>query len=173
MKFSILFVSLASAIYSANCFSDEFKGLYIGGGFFGASASDCEYSGCNYSGEYLEVGYDINKIVSVELKYGSGESSYNYGDADLKIDFFGINAGGGFGLSWFKLYGKAGLGRISESESLQYASYKETAPTAGIGAQFQISGEQRGLYVKLEAFAVRFQDDTTGAAYAAGLGYRF
>ena len=49
------------------------------------------------------------------------------------------------------------------------------AVRGGTNDRHAVLGFKRRLRAlcKLEAFAVRFQDDTTGAAYAAGLGYRF
>lgn len=167
------FALLAFGLLSMSSIAADVRGVYAGGGFFGANSSDCEYSGCSYSGQHVEIGYDINKIAGFEVKYGSGESSYNYGDADLTISYMGVNLGSNVGTTWLNIYGKVGLGKISEEESLFYDEYTETTPTVGVGARFFLTDELKGLYVKIESLGVSFQNDNTGAAHLVGVGYKF
>ena len=173
MKFGITLISLALGLSSITSYANDDKGISLGGGMFGASSSGCDFSGCSYSGQYAEIGYDINSTVSVELKYGSGDSSYSFGDTDLSIGYLGVNVGSDFGTSWFNLYGKVGVATITEDASYYYSEYTETAPTIGIGARFFLSGEPKGLYAKIESLAVSFQNDSIGYTFLAGVGYKF
>ncbi len=173
MKIGITLIFLTLGLSSASSFGAYEKGISVGGGIFGASSDDCEYSGCSYSGQYIELGYDINNIASVELKYGNGKSSYSTGDSDLSLSYVGVNAGHNFGTTWFNLYGKAGIAQIKEDESDNYSKYTETAPTGGIGVRFFLAEDSKGFYAKLETIAVSFQNESTGYSYVAGIGYKF
>ncbi|WGL15543.1 porin family protein [Microbulbifer bruguierae] len=183
-------IKLASAVLGALClsaplqaqqnFSDD-AGFYIGGGIFSAANSDC--SECEYTGQALEIGYDFNDIVGVEVKYASGESDY---DDELNIQYVGANIGHDFNTGWFRLYGKVGLGSIEETFTYQGGcydyyycvptyteSYTSTGTTLGIGARFTLSGTASGLYLKAETMGVAYEDESVGVAFLLGTGYRF
>lgn len=156
------------------------NGFLIGGGVFSAANSSCDYSDCAYSGQYGEIGYDFNNVFGIEAKYVVGE---NDSDIDLTVSYFGLNIGHDFNTEWFRLYGKVGYANIKEEESGESfcnnywcyypQSYSSSGATFGIGTRFTFSGKASGLYLKLESLAVAFENDTVGAAFAAGLGYRF
>lgn len=173
MKFGLYVSLLAFLFVSAHSHSEQDNGLYLGVGIFGAANSTCEYSDCVYSGNVFEVGYDFNKIVSLEGKYAAGESSNSYDEADLTISYLGVNVGSDFGTGWFRLYGKAGVASISEDESYYYDSYSESGVTFGLGARFTLTGLAKGVYIKTETLGVTFQDDSVGYAFSGGIGYRF
>lgn len=173
MKIKITLLSLTLGFSSVSSLADYEKGVTIGGGVFGANSNSCEYSGCSYSGAYFDIGYDINKIVSIEAKYGTGSSSYVDDKSDLTLGYAGVNAGYDFGTKWFNPYGKIGLAKIKEEESIYYSESTEVSPTLGIGARFFLSEDSKGTYAKLEALAVRFQSGSTGVAYIVGIGYKF
>lgn len=173
MKLRNTLLFLALGISSITSYANDDSGLTVGGGIFGASSSGCDFSGCNYSGQYAEVGYDVNELLSVEFKYGVGDSSYSFGDTDLSVSYLGANVGSNFDTTWFHLYGKLGIATITEDASYYYSEYTETSPTIGIGARFFFSDKTKGLYATIESLAVSFQNDSIGYAYLAGVGYKF
>lgn len=174
---TIALLGLTSASASAN--GSEPSGLYLGGGIFGATNSDCIKleSDCTYSGQYVELGYDINEYFSVEGKYASGDNDANF---DLAITYVGLNIGHDFNTDWFRLYGRVGYGKIEEKltyDSCYYdicsKSFSNSKASLGLGVRFTLSGNATGLYLKLESTAIQFNNSETGAAVNLGLGYRF
>jgi len=164
------FIAILCSVPHAS-FAGGNDGLFLGGGIFAASNSNC--GDCGYAGEYLEIGYDINNIVGIEVKYAFGESTNEYDNANLRITFAGVNIGHDFNLKWFRLYGKVGFANITEDESNYYSSYSTSNIAVGVGTRFMFSGESRGFYAKVEGMGVSFQDDSVGVAFIAGVGYRF
>ncbi len=156
------------------------SGFVVGGGAFSASNSSC--TDCDYTGEYIELGFDFNDIVGIEGKMVSGENDES---TDLTINYFGVNVGHDFNTNWFRLYGKAGYAHIQEEvqrlicyeSGVCYNTYYDadtnSGLTAGVGARFSLFGKADGLYIKIESNAVSFADASTGAALSLGLGYRF
>lgn len=173
---TLLFLSTIQA-HASEQKSNDNSGFLIGAGMFSAASSDC--SVCDYSGQFIEAGYDFNHIVGVELKYASGDDD----QTDLDINYFGANIGHDFNTGWFRLYGKVGYASIKEQQvgysyCDKYSCYhpkefSNSGLTFGVGTRFGLSGQASGLYLKLETMAVAFKNDAAGLAVIAGVGYRF
>lgn len=176
----LLLSALSFSLFAEESTSNDDAGFLIGGGVFSAANSDCTY--CDYSGQAIEIGYDFNNVIGIEFKHGKGE---NDNDTDLTINYLGLNIGHDFNTDWFRLYGKIGFANINEEKTWQgycgYSycyepyteSYKNSGATFGIGTRFTFSGKASGLYLKLESLAVGFENESVGAAFLLGLGYRF
>jgi len=164
---ALLFLSTIQVHANEQAPNDN-SGFLIGGGVFSAANSDC--SVCDYSGQFIEAGYDFNHIVGVELKYASGDND----QADLDINYAGANIGHDFNTGWFRLYGKVGYASIKEQLVGYYpGEFSSSGLTFGVGTRFSLSGQASGLYLKLETMAVAFENDSAGVAVIAGVGYRF
>lgn len=182
MKAHNLFpTAILFAAFSHPLLADDTSGFYLGGGAFSAQRSNCDI--CDYSANFIEFGYDINRILSVEAKIAKGKNNSN--DAELLIGFTGINIGHDLNTGWFRLYGKIGFASIYE-EGLNYCTqysrytacytqedYQSTGLTAGVGMRANPSGKTNGIYVKAESMAVTYTDDSVGAAFMIGAGYKF
>lgn len=165
-------IALLSAIFlfSSTAFADDSyrkSGFWLGAGGAATATDDCG-SECETSGHVIELGYDINQALGVELKLG--DTSFEYGDGDFEFRFIGLNAGGDFGTGWVKLYGKIGMADVTVSEPGLY-DLSDDSVAFGLGVRFTPMGEQKGFYIKLESMRSKFVD----LDYAAGfftLGFK-
>lgn len=182
------FIALAITSLSCTATATDLRttnGFYLGMGTFSTSNTDClERDGywsdeCTYRGRTVELGYDFNHIVGLEVKSASGDD----GDFDIDMRYVGLNIGHDFRTGWFRLYGKVGYGQIEETGLVWECRWYdcERSPmtrdnrdaTLGLGVRFTFSGRADGLYLKYEALGMALDNDTVGVASVLGLGYHF
>jgi hypothetical protein len=168
---SIISMIIITSI-SAVSFASNEGNAYLGVGQLGAKSSSCGLSECSINSHFLEAGYDLDKNISIEGKFGSGNSSYGWGDADLNFGFVGVNAGSNFNTPRHRFYGKAGYAVIIETFEGPVTNVV-TGFTAGVGARFAITGEDEGMFIKVEFMGVSFQNGVIAVGYIGGIGYRF
>jgi len=153
----------------------------VGLGVFSGSKSDSNCSVCDYSGQFIDFGYEFNDYVDIEARYSTGD---NYIKNDLTITHLGVNIGDDFYVDWLRLYGKLGVEKIKletgvgcggagEGWSCKTHYYSDTRLTYGIGARFKLSGIASDFHIKIEAQAMEFDREQDSTAFFLGLGYQF
>ena len=153
----------------------------VGLGVFSAPNSTSDCSKCDSSGQFIDLGYEFNDYVDIEVRYSTGD---NETDADITITHLGVNVGDDFYLDWLRLYGKLGVEKIKretgtacggagDSFSCETFYYTDTRLTYGIGARFNLSGIASDFHVKIEAQAMEIYNERKSTAFFLGLGYKF
>ena len=169
-KICLFIVGMMLSKYSM---AENANGFLIGVGAFGLASEDCEETDCAFGGNYLEFGYDFNEFIGVESKIGQGEITDKNIDADIKINYVGLNVGHDFNTDWYRLYAKVGYGKVEEDYFYNYLDVDDSYNSVGLGSRFTFGGDAQGVYLKVELTSVTYKDRDTAADFKFGIGYRF
>lgn len=180
---SILALSTLFPFAHAN---EEYKGHRIGAGFsYTAVYLDTAITDDWYdygSGFKVEYGYDINRIVGINLSYETNKDSLSIGNIGSSVDgsTFKINTDIGYAFllnGWaIKPYGSIGLVRYQEKGMLRCGAncsinteYSDNALSLGGGVRAHLDS---GLYADFRNdFFITDNDDT--GQLSLTFGYRF
>jgi len=164
----MLHMLAALIVLTAACFAQaqDNRGFYLGAAYVVTINDDCSF--CDTSGIGFEAGYDINNLLSVEVR--KAENEYDDFSADLSLTYFGINVGHNFNTEWFRLYTKIGYIDAEASEDGYSESDSDTA--LGIGVRFSPQGGQKGLQLKVETLRSELWGSYDTTVYA-GVAYKF
>ncbi|WP_341848963.1 porin family protein [Vibrio parahaemolyticus] len=180
-KSSILLVTclLSLAMSSVANAQESFSGHRIGGGFSATSLSDGSY---DYgTGIKLEYGYDINRIIGINVSYEKNSDTYNAYYSSVELDGFTFKVTSDIGYAFnfskwsLKPYGTAGIAKYSEEGVIRSGStsfdteFDETNVVVGVGvrATFDL-----GLYVDLRSEYIPVTDMELSQG-SVTVGYKF
>ncbi|EGR3213791.1 porin family protein, partial [Vibrio parahaemolyticus] len=175
-----IFLIFSAVSYSSCAQSyEDFSGHRIGGGFSATILSDGSY---DYgTGIKLEYGYDINRIVGINVSYEKNSDTYGgyYSSVELDGSTFKITSDIGYAFNFskwsLKPYGTVGIAKYSEEGVIRSGTvgvnteFDETDPIVGVGLRATFDF---GLYADLRSEYIPVSDmELTQGSLT--IGYKF
>ncbi len=179
---AVLSACFVPAIFSCAAYAkshEDFSGHRVG---IGSSATILSDSSVDYgSGIKFEYGYDINRIVGINVSYEKNSdtvSGYSY-SVDLDGSMFKVTSDIGYAFNFnkwsLKPYGVVGIAKYSEDGVIQSGAnsvnttFDETNPVIGVGVRATFDF---GLYVDLRSEYIPVTDMELSQG-AVTIGYKF
>ncbi|GLR74137.1 porin family protein [Aliivibrio sifiae] len=173
---SLLAISLLS---SPTVFANSFEGHRVGLGFTATEVEDV-WSGEDYSanGMTFEYGYDINRIVGVNVSYNKGSGDVSFIDIDTSTFKIDTDIGYTFQLTDFtiKPYGAIGFSKYKEEFSIvdnKLGSWSDSTIFVGVGTRAVFNNH---FYTDLRVDFMNLEDegeDVFVDQFSFTVGYKF